>query len=100
MEKVIRVIMLEDNLEDAQFIQKTLQRANVAIETKVVFNREGFISALNSFSPDLILGDHQLPQFNSMEALQISRELSPFTPFILVTGTVSEEFAASIIKAG
>ena len=92
--------MLEDSPDDASLIQKTLQRADVAFEAKVVANRDDFVEALTSFSPELILSDHKLPQFSSTEALEICRRRSPFLPFILVTGTVSEEFAASIIRAG
>jgi len=92
--------MLEDNPDDAVFIQKSLQRADFNLETRIVATREDFIRALSSFSPDLILSDHQLPQFSSPEALRISREKFPFVPFILVTGAVSEEFAASIIREG
>ena len=92
--------MLEDSPDDASLIQKTLQRANVTFEAKVVANRDDFVEALTSFSPELILSDHKLPQFSSTEALEICRKRFPFLPFILVTGTVSEEFAASIIRAG
>lgn len=92
--------MLEDSHDDADYIQKTLQRANLSIEATVVSTKQDFIKALNSFSPDVVLSDHQLPQFSSTEALDICRENFPFLPFILVTGAASEEFAASIIKAG
>lgn len=100
MEALIRILMLEDSPDDAEYIQKTLRRANVMIEATVVSTKDDFISRLNSFSPDVVLSDHQLPQFNSTQALQICKENFPFLPFILVTGAASEEFAASIIKAG
>src|SRR5207245_1659243 len=41
-----------------------------------------------------------LPQFNSIEALKIAQELKPGVPFIIVTGSVSEEFAVGCIKRG
>src|SRR5688500_13129167 len=96
----LRLLLLEDNADDATFIQKTLQRAEFILDTKVVSSREEFIDVLKSFSPELVLSDHQLPQFSSTEALEVARSMYPFMPFILVTGAVSEEFAASIIKAG
>ncbi|HEU5147261.1 MAG TPA: hybrid sensor histidine kinase/response regulator, partial [Chryseosolibacter sp.] len=52
------------------------------------------------FQPDVILSDHALPQFNSLEALKICRKRAVNVPFILVTGTVSEEFAVSCLKQG
>jgi signal transduction histidine kinase len=41
-----------------------------------------------------------LPQFNSLEALTICQKKGLDIPFILVTGTVSEEFAVSCLKQG
>jgi len=48
----------------------------------------------------VILSDHSLPSFTSAEALPIAQELCSGAVFILVTGTVSEEFAVNILKAG
>ena len=96
----IKLLMLEDNPDDAFLIQKNLQKANLNLETRVVSTREEFISTLDSFVPDIILSDHQLPQFSSLEALQLSRQKFELIPFILVTGAVSEEFAAAIIRDG
>ena len=92
--------MLEDTPEDVILIKKVLKRANLKLEIKVVSVREDFIEALSSFGPEIVLSDHQLPQFSSPEALEICKQILPFVPFILVTGAVSEEFAASIIRAG
>ena len=55
---------------------------------------------MDSFAPDVIISDHKLPRFYSNQALQIARQKLPYVPFVLVTGTVSEEFAAGIIKEG
>ena len=63
-------------------------------------NKASFIHELETFRPDLILSDNALPQFNATEALQLVKEQLPHIPFILVTGTASEEFAAGIIKKG
>ncbi|MFY7838660.1 MAG: PAS domain S-box protein, partial [Lacibacter sp.] len=41
-----------------------------------------------------------LPQFEAKEAVKIVRKLHPEMPFILVTGTVNEEFIISIMKLG
>ena len=100
MSKALRILMLEDTPDDALLIQMILKRAGLAFESKVVDNREDFTRQITEFNPDIILSDHQLPQFISSEALEITRSHFPFMPFILVTGAVSEEFAASIIKAG
>ena len=96
----LRLLMLEDSADDASLILKTLQRAAFVFESCVVHSRSDLIKALDEFKPDLILSDHQLPQFTSPEALRICKAALPSIPFILVTGAVSEEFAASIIREG
>jgi len=96
----IKLLMLEDNNDDAHLIKAILNRSELNFDIQLVDDKNSFINALNNFCPDIVLSDHQLAQFNSVEALQITQDKIPPIPFILVTGTVSEEFAASIIKAG
>lgn len=92
--------MLEDQEDEAGLIDRVLRKERVQFVRKRVDTREEFIDALDEFKPDVILSDHALPQFNSIEALRIclSRKLN--VPFILVTGTVSEEFAVNCLKRG
>jgi DNA-binding NtrC family response regulator len=77
-----------------------LRRAKLWFEKKVVVDRPDFLKALREFQPDIILSDHSLPAFNSLEALKITREEGLHAPFILVTATVSEEYAVNVIKEG
>jgi PAS domain S-box-containing protein len=48
----------------------------------------------------LILADYSLPQFDGMTALRMARKLVPQIPFVIVTGSVSEEVAVECMKAG
>ena len=98
MEKEFKLLMLEDTPEDALLIKRTLQHSNLKLNIKLVSTRHDFIEAISSFAPEIILSDHQLPEFSSTEALEVCRQAMPFVPFILVTGAVSEEFAASILR--
>lgn len=92
--------MLEDLEDDAGLMDRALQKEKIAFTRVRVDSREEFIEALDTFGPDLILSDHALPQFNSIEALKIVQESKSDIPFIIVTGSVSEEFAVNCIKKG
>ena len=92
--------MLEDFIEDADLIERQLTRDKVRFISQRVDTRDEFESAIKQFRPDVILSDHSLPQFNSIAALKIAKEEMPNVPFILVTGSVSEEYAVSCMKAG
>src|ERR1041385_1148659 len=100
MSKELRILMLEDLEDDAGLLDRALTKEKIAFTRMRVDTREEFIDALHSFGPDLILSDHALPQFNSIEALKIVQETNLEIPFIIVTGSVSEEFAVNCIKKG
>lgn len=92
--------MLEDMEEDAGLVDRILRKEKIAFTRIRVETRDEFKDALASFNPDIILSDHSLPQFNSIDALTICQERGINTPFILVTGAVSEEFAVNCLKRG
>lgn len=100
MEEQLKILLIEDNAFDASLLQRELKKANMNHSLRIVDNKELFIKELYNFRPDVVLSDHSLPSFNSLEALRIARELRPDIPFILVTGAVSEEFAVECMKAG
>lgn len=100
MEKELRILMLEDLQDDVGLIGRALNKQGIHFTSKRVDTRDDFADSLTSFQPDVILSDHALPQFNSLEALTICQKKGLDIPFILVTGTVSEEFAVSCLKQG
>jgi signal transduction histidine kinase len=98
--KKLKILMLEDSRDDAGLIERTLRKDQIDFVTERVDTREDFNQSLLNFQPDVILSDHGMPAFNSIEALKICMKERKFAPFILVTGTVSEEFAATCLKLG
>jgi len=97
---MLKILHLEDMAEDAAMVVRELKKGKIKCEIIVVDNRADFKTALKNFSPDVILSDHTLPSFNSVDALEIVQKSYPQIPFILVTATVSEDFAINSIRAG
>ena len=100
MEKELKILMLEDLEDDAQLIDRALRKEKFAFTRVRVETKDEFTQALETFKPDVILSDHSLPQFNSIAALTICQEKKLNLPFLLVTGSVSEEFAVNSLKKG
>jgi len=96
----LKILILEDIPEDAGLVERILRKDGLSFTLSRVDTRDEFIASLRDFEPDVILSDHSLPQFNSAEALKICRRAGLQIPFILVTGTVSEEFAVNCLKMG
>lgn len=99
-ERRLKILMLEDSEDDATLIKRILIKENIAFSDERVDTRDEFLEAINRFKPDVVLSDHGLPGFNSREALRICLRERSNTPFILVTGTVSDEYAVSCIREG
>jgi len=100
METKLKILHLEDSPFDAELVERELKKGKIVFEKIVVDNREAFEEALDNFIPDIILSDHSLPSFDSAGALEIVNQKCPETPVILVTATVSEEFAVNILQHG
>lgn len=104
MDKHFKILILEDSPDDLDLIERELKRGGIAFTSRVVKKKKEYEDALHQFRPDIILSDHSLPQFNSIEAMEIWKNFQKIhavsIPFILITGSVSEEFAVQSIKAG
>lgn len=100
IDTMLRTLILEDRASDADLIEFELQMAELAYSAKRVVTEKEFIGALRDFSPDLILSDYDLPQYNGALALAEAKALCPDVPFILVTGAVGEDRAIEILTSG
>jgi PAS domain S-box-containing protein len=100
MEAPLRILILEDSLDDASLIERALRDAGVVYSAKRVATREDFARGLHEWSPDLILSDYRLPHFDGLAALKLAREALPGTPTIIVSGTLSDEAAVGLLREG
>ena len=98
--KKLKILMLEDNKFDAKLIKEELTEHKFDFISELVETKKDFINAIHDFQPDIILSDYNLPQFTGFEALEIAKKLIPEIPFIIVTGSLSEETAVESIKKG
>ena len=97
---LLRILILEDIPTDAELIERALGDAGIAFTSTRVDTRDAFLKELKDFSPDIILSDYSMPQFNGMEALMLVKERFPSIPVIIVTGSMNEETAVDCMKSG
>jgi DNA-binding NtrC family response regulator len=81
-------------------IERELRRAGVLFTSRRVDTRDGFLTALREFAPAIVLSDYNLPQFGGSEALHLLKQDGSPAPFILVTGSLTEEVAVECMKDG
>lgn len=100
MTETYKILFLEDNEFDIDLMKRELRSVNLQFESHTASDEKGFIDAVKDFSPDIILADYSLPQFNGMEAFRIMKA-DVFRPaFVIVTGTLSEQMAFECLSEG
>ena len=99
-EDVLRILLVEDLTADAEFIERELRKGAQPFAMKRVENTADYLRDLDQFAPDIVLADYLLPQFSALEALQLLKAKELDIPFILVTGSQSEEVAVACMKEG
>ena len=100
MTETLRILILEDVPTDAELTMGELRRAGIDFVARCVETREDYVTALSEFDPHVVLSDYSLPLFDGMTALRLALDLAPTVPVILVTGSMSEEIAVEVMKAG
>ena len=99
MHEQLRVLILEDNPDDAELVLHELEQAGFALEVERVETEEAFLAGLSA-EVDVILADYALPQFGAIEALALVKQRGVDIPFIIVSGVISEEKAVEAMKQG
>ncbi|MFQ5923637.1 MAG: PAS domain S-box protein, partial [Anaerolineales bacterium] len=95
----LRVLILEDRASDADLMLHELRRAGFQPEWERVEAKGEFLLHLNS-GLDVILADFRMPQFDAPSALRLIQERGLDIPFIVVSGTIGEDVAVSMMREG
>jgi signal transduction histidine kinase/DNA-binding response OmpR family regulator len=100
MPGLIRLLIVEDNANDAELTVRELERAGLNFEWERVTGESDYLAKLNS-GFDLILSDYYMPQFSGLRALELLKTQSAVEiPFILISGTVGEDVAVDAMRMG
>lgn len=100
MVDAIKILILEDNKNDAELLLRALKKAELNFSYKHVDTKEQFEKSIENFKPDIILSDYSLPSFDGLEAFDIKQSKCPDIPFIIVSGTIGEENVVELMKIG
>jgi signal transduction histidine kinase len=98
--KPLRVLIVEDSEQDADLLLRELKKAGYSPIHKRVDSAGEMSSALDTESWDIIISDHSMPGFSSLDALSLLRGKSIDLPFIIVSGQIGEDTAVGAMKAG
>jgi diguanylate cyclase (GGDEF)-like protein/PAS domain S-box-containing protein len=100
MSEPVRILIVEDVASDFDLAQREIRKAVNECVVQQVQTRQDFLHALDTFGPDLILSDYQMPGFDGLTALRLTQEHAKLTPFIIWTGSLGEDIAVECMRAG
>ena len=96
----LNVLLIEDVEDDALLLVRHLEKSGLYVNYERVETADGLHAALEKRAWDVVLCDHGMTGFNSLSALGIIKERGLDPPFIVVSGTIGEEKAAEVMRAG
>ena len=100
MAKLINILVVEDSENDTLLLMHELRRNGYEPSHCRVDTAGGMQLALQQQTWDVVLSDYTMPQFSGADALKLFAGLKLDTPFIFVSGTLGEEAAVRMMKAG
>lgn len=99
MNRPLRVLLVEDNLNDAELVLLELHRAGFDAEWHRVQTERDYLERLRP-DLDIILSDYALPEFSAPRALELLNQSGFEIPFIIISGTIGEEVAVEAMRQG
>ncbi|MEI7981782.1 MAG: histidine kinase dimerization/phospho-acceptor domain-containing protein [Bacteroidota bacterium] len=96
----LKLLLVEDNDTDALLVVRQLKKEGFEVDHLQVKTRDEMQSGLSRGGWDIVISDYSLPGFGGGEALELFKTWDTDIPFILVSGTVGEDIAVTIMKAG
>lgn len=96
----LRVLIIDDSPNDADILRRELTRNGYELESERVDTGTDLESALQHHEWDIVLSDWNMPKLDATDALDIFKRHDLDIPFIIVSGSIEEEFVVRAMKNG
>ncbi len=95
----LRVLIVDDFADDAELITHTLRQAGYTVQWQIAASKADYLAKLSPVF-DVIIADYDLPNYDALQALTDLQARGMDIPFIVVTGSVSEELVVECLRRG
>jgi CheY-like chemotaxis protein len=99
MTERLRILHLEDNIDDAGLIQQALKNEGLVCEVDVITSSYKYLKALETGEYDLVLSDSGVPGIDALGALQLALQRDDGVPFVFVSGHFASQSDIDMLKA-
>jgi len=98
--RLLRVLIVEDSDDDAEVLRLELRRLGFDVTDRQVQTADEMRDALLTARWDIVISDFSMPRFSAQAALALLKETNIDVPFIIVSGTIGEETAVEAMRHG
>ena len=97
----LRLLLLDDNLDDRLLARREIERHFPQCQTTEVGDRAGFEQAAEAGFPfDVVITDFQMRWTTGLDVLKVVKAHEPELPVIMFTATGTQEIAVDAMKHG
>ncbi|KAF0219533.1 MAG: response regulator [Geobacteraceae bacterium] len=100
MGTALRILIVEDSVDDAELLLWELRRGGYEPVWERVETAEAMMAALENREWDIVIADYVMPKFTGLAALELLQSEGLDLPFIIVSGKVGEDAAVEAMRAG
>ncbi|KST69278.1 hybrid sensor histidine kinase/response regulator [Mastigocoleus testarum] len=100
MSRHLNVLIIEDSEDDTLLTLRELRRGGYSLDYVRVDTPTAMQAALEERTWDIAIADFSMPAFSGLEALKLLQRYNLDLPFIVVSGTIGEDVAVAVMKAG
>ena len=95
----IEILYLEDSSDDIELLNIILKRSNLDYKLTSISTKKDLEKADLALY-DIVISDYNLKNYDGLTAINFIRSVEEIKPIILLSGTVGEELAIDLLRAG
>ena len=99
-ESLLNLLVVEDDEADFLLLERALRKQMTSFRTRRVASYPDLETALVAETWDVVLSDYSVPGMDFEQSLALIHARVPHLPVILISGSVGEEQAVSLVKLG
>lgn len=98
--KLLRVIVIDDSPDDAELVNEALRHAGRTVKTQRVQDIASLNQTLGKGTWDAVISEYDVPNLNVSAAQDTLRRARLDIPFIVFTGSLSDEDLTALMRDG
>lgn len=96
----LNILIVEDSEDDALLLVRELGKGGYDVRYKRVETAATLERLLDAEQWDIVITDHKLPGFSSVDTLRIVKGMGKEVPVIIISGAIGEDMAVEAMKSG